>query len=112
MSLASIATVAQMLEREDFRGRYQGNEPISVVDSLPVAQGYDSVAVRADVELGGTDQTFNLLMGREVQRAYGQEPQAVLTMPLMEGTDGVRKMSKSFDNYVGLTDPADQMFGG
>ena len=109
--LASVATVAQMLEREDFRARYQGNEPISVVEFLyPLLQGYDSVAVRADIELGGTDQTFNLLMGREVQRAYGQEPQAVLTTPLLEGLDGARKMSKSLDNYVALTDPPNVMF--
>ena len=112
IQLASVATVAQMLEREDFRGRYQGGQPISVVELLyPLLQGYDSVAVRADVELGGTDQTFNLLMGREVQRAYGQAPQTVLTMPLIEGLDGVRKMSKSFDNYVALTDPPEDMFG-
>lgn len=110
--LASTATIAQMLEREDFRERYRGERPISVVEFLyPLFQGYDSVAVRADVELGGTDQTFNLLMGREVQRAYGQEPQIVLTLPLLEGTDGVRKMSKSLDNYIGLTEPPDDMFG-
>jgi tyrosyl-tRNA synthetase len=110
--LASSATVAQMLEREDFRERYEGGRPISVVEFLyPLFQGYDSVAVRADVELGGTDQKFNLLMGREVQRAYGQDPQVVLTLPLLEGTDGVRKMSKSLDNYIGLTEPADDMFG-
>jgi tyrosyl-tRNA synthetase len=110
--LASSATIAQMLEREDFRDRYRGERPISVVEFLyPLFQGYDSVAVRADVELGGTDQTFNLLMGREVQRAYGQEPQVVLTLPLLEGTDGVRKMSKSLDNYIGLTEPPDDMFG-
>jgi tyrosyl-tRNA synthetase len=110
--LASVATVAQMLERDDFHQRHRAGDPISVVEFLyPLLQGYDSVAVRADVELGGTDQTFNLLMGREVQRAYGQPPQAVLTMPLLEGTDGVRKMSKSFDNYVGLTESADEMFG-
>jgi len=110
--LASVATVAQMLEREDFRTRYQGGQPISVVEFLyPLLQGYDSVAVEADVELGGTDQTFNLLMGREVQRAYGHEPQAVVTVPLIEGLDGVRKMSKSLDNYVGLTEPAGEMFG-
>jgi tyrosyl-tRNA synthetase len=110
--LASVTTIAQMLEREDFRTRYQGNQPISVVEFLyPLLQGYDSVAVEADIELGGTDQTFNLLMGREVQRAYGQEPQAVLTVPLIEGLDGERKMSKSFDNYVALTEPADEMFG-
>jgi len=110
--LASTATVAQMLEREDFRDRYQRERPISVVELLyPLLQGYDSVAVRADVELGGTDQTFNLLMGREVQRAYEQEPQIVLTVPLLEGTDGIRKMSKSLDNYIGLTEPPDDMFG-
>jgi tyrosyl-tRNA synthetase len=110
--LASTATVAQMLEREDFRDRYRDERPISVVEFLyPLFQGYDSVAVRADVELGGTDQKFNLLMGREVQRAHGQEPQVVLTVPLLEGTDGVRKMSKSLDNYIGLTEPPDDMFG-
>ncbi len=110
--LASVATVAQMLEREDFQERYRLGRPISVVELLyPLLQGYDSVAVRADVELGGTDQTFNLLMGREVQRAYGQPPQVVLTMPLLEGLDGVRKMSKSLDNYVALTDPPDEQFG-
>ena len=110
--LASTATIAQMLEREDFRDRYRRERPISLVEFLyPLFQGYDSVAVRADVELGGTDQTFNLLMGREVQRAYGQEPQVVLTLPLLEGTDGVRKMSKSLDNYIGLTEPPDDMFG-
>jgi tyrosyl-tRNA synthetase len=112
LRLSSVATVAQMLEREDFRDRYRAGRPISVVEFLyPLFQGYDSVAVRADVELGGTDQTFNLLMGREVQRAYGMEPQVVLTMPLLEGTDGIRKMSKSLDNWVGLTEPADEMFG-
>jgi tyrosyl-tRNA synthetase len=112
IELASVSTVAQMLEREDFRARYEQGQPISVVEFLyPLLQGYDSVAVEADIELGGTDQTFNLLMGREVQRAYGQEPQAVLTMPLLEGLDGVRKMSKSLDNYVALTDPPEEMFG-
>ncbi len=112
IALASVATVAQMLEREDFRTRYQARQPISVVEFLyPLLQGYDSVAVRCDIELGGTDQTFNLLMGREVQRAYDQEPQAVVTLPLLEGLDGVRKMSKSLDNYVGLTEPANDMFG-
>lgn len=110
--LASSATIAQMLERDDFRDRYQSGRPISVVELLyPLLQGYDSVAVRADVEMGGTDQKFNLLMGREVQRAYGQEPQVVLTMPLLEGTDGVRKMSKSLDNYIALTESPDEMFG-
>ena len=112
IKLASTATVAQMLEREDFRERHQHERPISVVEFLyPLFQGYDSVAVRADVELGGTDQKFNLLMGREVQRAHRQEPQVVLTLPLLEGTDGVRKMSKSLDNFIGLTEPPDEMFG-
>ncbi|MEZ0236331.1 MAG: tyrosine--tRNA ligase [Actinomycetota bacterium] len=112
LRLASVATVAQMLEREDFRGRYQAGHPISVVELLyPLFQGYDSVAVEADVELGGTDQTFNLLMGREVQRAYGQPAQVVLTVPLLEGLDGVRKMSKSMDNWVGITEPPDEQFG-
>lgn len=112
LRLTSTATVAQMMEREDFRARIDQGRPISIVELLyPLLQGYDSVAVRADVELGGTDQTFNLLMGREVQRAFGQEPQVVLTMPLLEGIDGVRKMSKSLNNYVGLTEPPDEMFG-
>ena len=110
--LASVASVAQMLEREDFRERYQQGHPLSVVELLyPLLQGYDSVAIEADIELGGTDQTFNLLMGREVQRAYGQEPQLVLTTPLIEGLDGVRKMSKSLDNYVALTEPPEEQFG-
>jgi tyrosyl-tRNA synthetase len=110
--LASVATVAQMLEREDFRDRYRAGHPLSVVELLyPLLQGYDSVAVEADIEMGGTDQTFNLLMGREVQRAYGLEPQVVLTMPLIEGLDGVRKMSKSLDNWVGLTEPPGEQFG-
>lgn len=112
LRLAATTTVAQMLEREDFRARYQDGRPISVVELLyPLFQGYDSVAVEADVELGGTDQTFNLLMGREVQRAFGQEPQVVLTVPLLEGVDGVRKMSKSLDNYIGLTEAPGEMFG-
>jgi len=112
LRLASSATVAQMLEREDFRARYQGGHPISVVEFLyPLFQGYDSVAVRADVELGGTDQTFNLLMGREVQRAYDVDPQVVLTMPLLEGIDGTRKMSKSLDNWIGVSEPAAEQFG-
>ena len=110
--LTSVATIAQMLERDDFRDRYREGRAISVVELLyPLLQGYDSVAVRADVELGGTDQTFNLLMGREVQAAYGQDRQIVFTLPLLEGTDGVRKMSKSLDNYVALTEPPDDMFG-
>jgi tyrosyl-tRNA synthetase len=112
LRLTSASTVAQMLEREDFRARYRAGEPIAVVELLyPLFQGYDSVAVEADVELGGTDQTFNLLMGREVQRAYGQSPQVVLTVPLLEGLDGVRKMSKSLDNWVGITEPPDEQFG-
>jgi tyrosyl-tRNA synthetase len=101
-----------MLERDDFQARYREGRPISVVEFLyPLMQAMDSVAVEADVEMGGTDQTFNLLVGRDIQKEYGQEPQVVFTMPLLEGTDGVRKMSKSFDNYVALTDPPDEMFG-
>ncbi|MGH2530213.1 MAG: tyrosine--tRNA ligase [Actinomycetota bacterium] len=112
LTLASSYTVARMLERDDFHRRYREGKPISVVEFLyPLMQAMDSVSIRADVELGGTDQTFNLLVGREIQRAYGQEPQVVLTTPLLEGTDGERKMSKSFDNYVGLTDPPEEMFG-
>jgi tyrosyl-tRNA synthetase len=112
LRLTSSYTVARMLERDDFAARYREGRPISVVEFLyPLLQGLDSVEVRADVELGGTDQTFNLLVGREIQRAYGQEPQSVLTMPLLEGTDGQRKMSKSFDNYVALTEAPDEMFG-
>jgi len=112
LKLTAQYTVARMLERDDFRQRYQEGRPISVVEFLyPLMQAMDSVAIRADVEMGGTDQTFNLLVGREIQRAYGQEPQVVFTMPLLEGTDGRRKMSKSYDNYVGLTEPADEMFG-
>jgi tyrosyl-tRNA synthetase len=110
--LTATATVAQMLDRDDFRERYREGRSIGVVELLyPLLQGYDSVAVRADVEVGGTDQTFNLLMGRQVQQAYGLPPQVVLTVPLLEGTDGVRKMSKSLDNYIGLTEPPDDMFG-
>lgn len=112
LRLTSSYTVARMLERDDFRGRYEAGKPISVVEFLyPLMQAMDSVAVRADIELGGTDQTFNLLVGRDIQRAYGQDPQLVITMPLLEGIDGERKMSKSFDNWVALTDPPDQMFG-
>lgn len=112
LDLTSRVTVAQMLERDDFRQRFRSGRPISVVEFLyPLMQAMDSVAVRADVEMGGTDQTFNLLVGREIQRAHGQEPQVVFTMPLLEGTDGIRKMSKSYDNYVGLTEPAEEMFG-
>jgi tyrosyl-tRNA synthetase len=112
LRLTSLTTVAQMLERDDFHARYREGKPISVVEFLyPLMQAMDSVAVQADVELGGTDQTFNLLMGREIQRAHDQEPQVVFTMPLIEGIDGKRKMSKSFDNYVALTDPPEEMFG-
>ncbi|MEX2275600.1 MAG: tyrosine--tRNA ligase [Actinomycetota bacterium] len=112
LRLTAGVTVAQMLERDDFHKRYADHKPISLVEFLyPLLQGQDSVAVIADVELGGTDQTFNLLMGRELQKAAGQDPQIVLTMPLLEGTDGVRKMSKSYDNYVGITDEPKEMFG-
>jgi tyrosyl-tRNA synthetase len=110
--LAARYTVARMLEREDFATRYREGQPIAVHEFLyPLAQGYDSVALKADVELGGTDQKFNLLVGRELQRHYGQEPQCILTLPLLEGLDGVNKMSKSLDNYVGITEPPDEMFG-
>jgi tyrosyl-tRNA synthetase len=110
--LCAQYTVARMLERDDFRKRYQGNLPISVHEFLyPLVQGYDSVALRADVELGGTDQIFNLLVGRDIQRAYGQGSQIVVTVPLLEGTDGVNKMSKSYGNYVGIDEPPDVIFG-
>ena len=112
LRLTSAYTVARMLERDDFRKRYEEGKPISVVEFLyPLMQAMDSVAVRSDVEIGGTDQTFNLLVGRDIQRAYGQDPQVVLTMPLLEGIDGERKMSKSFDNWVALTDLPEEMFG-
>ena len=101
-----------MLERDDFAKRYAAEQPIAIHEFLyPLAQGYDSVALKADVELGGTDQKFNLLVGRELQRHYGQEPQCILTLPLLEGLDGVNKMSKSLDNYVGITEPPTSMFG-
>jgi len=110
--LAAKYTVARMLERDDFGKRYQSGQPIAIHEFLyPLAQGYDSVALKADVELGGTDQKFNLLVGRELQRHYGQEPQCILTLPLLEGLDGVNKMSKSLDNYVGITEPANEIFG-
>jgi tyrosyl-tRNA synthetase len=110
--LASSSTVARMLERDDFGKRYGANQPIAIHEFLyPLVQGYDSVALEADVELGGTDQKFNLLMGRQLQQAAGQKPQIVLTMPLLEGLDGVNKMSKSMDNYIGITDSPDEMFG-
>ncbi|MEK1942016.1 MAG: tyrosine--tRNA ligase [Pseudomonas sp.] len=109
--LASQYTVARMLERDDFSKRYAGNQPIAIHEFLyPLVQGYDSVALRADVELGGTDQKFNLLMGRELQRAYGQEAQTILTMPLLEGLDGVKKMSKSLGNYVGIQEAPGVMY--
>jgi len=112
IKLAAKYTVARMLERDDFAKRYQSGQPIAIHEFLyPLAQGYDSVALEADVELGGTDQRFNLLVGRELQRHYGQEPQCILTLPLLEGLDGVSKMSKSLDNYVGITEPPNEMFG-
>ena len=112
VDLAAKYTVARMLEREDFKQRFQKQQPISIHEFLyPLIQGYDSVMLKADVELGGTDQRFNLLMGRELQREYGQEAQVVLTMPLLEGLDGVQKMSKSLGNYIGINEPAEQIFG-
>jgi tyrosyl-tRNA synthetase len=112
LALVRTTTVAQILEREDFAKRWSASEPISVLELLyPLLQGYDSVAVRADVELGGTDQKFNLLLGRDVQRAYGQPEQAILTMPILVGTDGTRKMSKSLGNHIGITDEPDDMYG-
>jgi len=110
--LAAKHTVARMLERDDFGKRYRGNQPIAIHEFLyPLVQGYDSVALRADIELGGTDQKFNLLVGRELQKHYGQPAQCILTMPLLEGLDGVNKMSKSLGNYVGINEPPDQIFG-
>ena len=112
VQLAAKHTVARMLERDDFHKRYTGNQPIAIHEFLyPLLQGYDSVAMKADVELGGTDQKFNLLVGRELQKHYGQSPQAVITLPLLEGLDGVQKMSKSLGNYIGVTDAPDDMFG-
>ena len=112
IELAAKHTVARMLERDDFHKRYKAGQPIAIHEFLyPLVQGYDSVALRADVELGGTDQKFNLLVGRQLQEAYGQEPQIVLTMPLLEGLDGVQKMSKSLGNYVAIHDPPGEMFG-
>jgi len=110
--LAAKHTVARMLERDDFGKRYRSNQPIAIHEFLyPLVQGYDSVALRADIELGGTDQKFNLLVGRELQRHYGQPSQCILTMPLLEGLDGMNKMSKSMGNYVGINEPPDQIFG-
>jgi tyrosyl-tRNA synthetase len=112
IELSAKYTVARMLEREDFKQRFQKQQSISIHEFLyPLLQGYDSVILKADVELGGTDQRFNLLIGRELQREYGQEPQVVLTMPLLEGTDGVQKMSKSLGNYIGINEAPDDMFG-
>lgn len=112
IKLAALHTVARMLERDDFAKRYANNQPIAIHEFLyPLCQGYDSVAMRADVELGGTDQKFNLLVGRELQKHYGQAPQCILTMPLLEGLDGVNKMSKSYGNYVGINEPPREIFG-
>lgn len=112
IQLAAKHTVARMLERDDFSKRYAGGQPIAIHEFLyPLIQGYDSVAMKADVELGGTDQKFNLLVGRELQKHYGLEPQVVLTMPILEGLDGVQKMSKSLGNYIGIAEPPSEMFG-
>jgi len=112
IQLAAKHTVARMLERDDFSKRYKGGQPIAIHEFLyPLIQGYDSVAMKSDVELGGTDQKFNLLVGRQLQEVYGQKPQTVLTMPILEGLDGVQKMSKSLNNYIGIADAADDMFG-
>jgi tyrosyl-tRNA synthetase len=110
--VAAKHTVARMLERDDFSKRYNSGQPIAIHEFLyPLIQGYDSVAMKADVELGGTDQKFNLLVGRELQKHYGQKPQVIMTMPILEGLDGVQKMSKSLNNYIGIKEPADEMFG-
>ena len=110
--LTSTTTVARILERDDFAKRWAAHQPISLLEMLyPLAQGYDSVAVEADIELGGTDQKFNLLLGRDIQRDYGQSEQVILTLPLLTGTDGERKMSKSFGNYIGITEPPEQIYG-
>ncbi|HET6655690.1 MAG TPA: tyrosine--tRNA ligase [Gammaproteobacteria bacterium] len=112
VKLAAHHTVARMLERDDFSKRYRDGRPIAIHEFLyPLVQGYDSVALKADVELGGTDQKFNLLVGRQLQEAYGQPPQIVITVPILEGLDGVQKMSKSLGNYIGITEPPDEMFG-
>jgi tyrosyl-tRNA synthetase len=112
LGLLAQTTVARLLERDDFQKRLAAGTPIAALELLyPLLQGYDSVAVEADVELGGTDQKFNLLFGRDVQAAYGQEPQSIVTMPILVGIDGVQKMSKSLDNYVGVTDAPEEMFG-
>ena len=112
ISLAAKHTVARMLERDDFSDRYKSGQPIAIHEFLyPLVQGYDSVAMKADVELGGTDQKFNLLVGRELQKQHGQTPQVILTMPILEGLDGVQKMSKSLNNYIGINEMPDEMFG-
>jgi tyrosyl-tRNA synthetase len=112
IQLAARHTVARMFERDDFNKRYSGGQPIAIHEFLyPLIQGYDSVALQADVELGGTDQKFNLLVGRQLQEQYGQKPQIVMTMPILEGLDGVQKMSKSLGNYIGIAEPANEMFG-
>jgi len=112
IALAGKYTVARMLERDDFQKRYSSSNPISIHEFLyPLIQGYDSVVLEADIELGGTDQKFNLLVGRELQKDYGQTPQVVMTLPILEGLDGVKKMSKSLDNYIGITDEPEEMFG-
>lgn len=112
IKLASTYTVARMLERDDFDKRYKANQPIAIHEFLyPLLQGYDSVAMQADIELGGTDQKFNLLMGRELQKHFGQKPQVIMTMPLLPGLDGLRKMSKSLGNYIGIDESAEQIFG-
>ncbi len=112
IKLAALHTVARMLERDDFAKRYAGGQPIAIHEFLyPLCQGYDSVAMKADVELGGTDQKFNLLVGRELQKHYGQSPQCILMMPLLEGLDGVNKMSKSLGNYIGIAEPPKEIFG-
>jgi tyrosyl-tRNA synthetase len=112
IKLTAQYTVARMLERDDFEKRYKSHTPISIHEFLyPLCQGYDSVAMRSDVELGGTDQKFNLLVGRELQKAYGQEPQCIMTLPILEGLDGVQKMSKSLDNYIGIEESAKEIFG-
>src|SRR5262249_23649377 len=111
-ALVRTTTAAQILEREDFAKRWEAKEPISILELLyPLLQGYDSVAIDADVELGGTDQKFNLLLGRDIQRHYGRPQQAVMTMPILVGTDGTRKMSKSLGNQIGVTDEPKEMFG-
>jgi tyrosyl-tRNA synthetase len=112
LGLLAQTTVARLLERDDFQKRLAAGQPIAALELLyPLLQGYDSVAVEADLELGGTDQKFNLLFGRDIQSAYGQKPQSILTMPILVGTDGVKKMSKSLGNYIGVTDPPEEMFG-